>query len=180
MGARTSAYHRKPKAVTHSLRIQEDVFDALQEDSERKGESVNTLINQLLLGHVKYDRYLERVGMIKMTAVTFRYLLEATSDERIQAAGREAGANVIPMMAKARQGACNIETYLDYLRDTGDYSGDWGYSEVKHDGTRTVTLTHNLGDRWSLFLKAGAKTIMDSLGIEAKYSISSSALSITF
>jgi hypothetical protein len=82
------------KTVTRSFRISQSAFDSLKEDAERKKITVNTLVNQLFLSHRDFDRYFERMGLIKIAAATFNLLLNAASEDRVVEAGRQAGADI--------------------------------------------------------------------------------------
>ena len=60
------------KTVTRSFRINEIAFLALEEEAKKRKISLNTLVNQLFISYANFDRYFQRLGMIKISKVTYR------------------------------------------------------------------------------------------------------------
>lgn len=162
------------KTVTRSFRIDQSALDSLQEDARRKKISVNTLVNQLLLAHRDFDRYYERMGLIKIASATFNIILDAAPEEHVIEAGRAAAVDAPRAIIIAKYGVLSLQTILDFLRMMSEYANLFEYNQVDSDGGRKkiITLMHKLGVNGSLFLTHFVKTIFASINIETKISSS--------
>jgi hypothetical protein len=81
------------KTVTRSFRINERAFLALEEEAKKHDISLNTLVNQLFMSYANFDRYFQRLGMIKISKVTFRKILNAAPANEIVGVAREVAQN---------------------------------------------------------------------------------------
>ncbi len=154
----------KEKTVTISFRISESAFRALQEDSKKRNVSINTLANQLFVTYSEYDRYLAKFRMIKLSAPTFKRILNASTSEAIQEAGKMAGSSVPVSFILAEKGEYNLPNAIDYLRTTGAHANLFDYSESMGSGTSSITLTHDLGPQGSIFLANYVEALLKPLG----------------
>lgn len=141
------------RTVTATFRIEEDAFKDLQEDARRQNVSVNTLVNQLFLGYSNFDRLMRRFQLIKIPAATFRTILDGSSDEAVIAAAKTAGESIAKTFIISKHGAFTIENVLESFRASSGYINAFEYSEFLAPGKITITLTHNLGKKGSLFFQ---------------------------
>ncbi len=162
------------KTVTRSLRINGEAFDALKEDAKRRGITVNTLVNQLFLAYKDFDRYFERMGMIKISSATFKRLLSATSENGIAEVGRQAGTDIPRAIIIAKYGLLSFQTICGFLRMMSDYAKLYEYSEVTSPdgGSKILTLMHDLGQNGSPFLIHYVKAIFLDIDLEPRISSS--------
>ncbi len=164
------------KTATRSFRLNESALEALKEEATRRNVSVNTLVNQLLMSYTKYDRYLKRFQLVKLTGVSFRRLLEAASERTISRAGHSAGIDVPSAVIMSRVGRVSLDTVIDYLKDTGDYTDLYEYSEVPHEGKRVITLSHQYGPKGSIFISKYVEALLTSINIHHRLSHTSDSV----
>ncbi len=167
---------RKPAAVTRSLRINKTVFEALVEEADRKGESVNTLINQQLLGYVRFDLYLRRMGLVKLTIPTFHTLLDFCPADALEKAGRAAGAQAPLALISSMSGEVSAESAIAFLRDSADYNDLFEFGEVIRGERKTITITHELHDKGTAFLRGWVSGLFEAVGMHPKISSTSTAI----
>ena len=161
------------KTVTRSFRISQAAFDSLKEDAGRKKITVNTLVNQLLLARMDFDKYYERMGLIKIAATTFSLLLDAASEDRVAEAAQQAGVDAPRAIIEAKYGVLSLQTVLDFLRMMSEYANLFEYNQVESsDGKKIITLMHRFGRNGSLFLNNYAKSLFHEIGFEPKISSS--------
>jgi histone H3/H4 len=158
----------KEKTVTISFRISENAFKALQEDAKKHNVSINTLANQLFVTYAEYDRYLSKFHMIKLSAPTFKRILNASTDDAIVEAARAAGASVPVSFILAQKGEYTLGNAIDYLRTMGAHANLFDFSESVGSGSSTITLTHDLGSHGSVFLANYVESLLKPLGTEFK------------
>ncbi len=166
--------------MTISFRISETAFKALQEDAKRHNVSINTLANQLFVTYAEYDRYLSKFHMIKLSASTFKRILNAASEDEISEAGQMAGASVPVSFILAQKGDFSFENALDYLRTMGTHANLFDFSESTGGGNNSITLTHDLGLRGSVFLANYVESMLKPLGRELKVVKYPDAITVKF
>lgn len=141
------------KTVTATFRIEENAFKDLQEDAKKQNISVNTLVNQLFLGYSHYDRLMKRFQVIKLPASTFKTILDGSTDEAVTAAAKSAGESIAKTFVISKFGSYTLESVLEGFRTSASYINAFDYSEFLAPGKITITLTHHLGRKGTLFLK---------------------------
>jgi len=167
------------KTVTRSIRINESAFLALEEEAKKRNISINTLVNQLFMSYANFDRYLQRLGMLKMSKVTFNRILKATPDNEIIELAREIAQNSSRVIILARSGTLSLTSILDYLNDVADYAHYVERSEVVSPGGKLIiTLMHSFGDKGSIFVRAYAKALFELVNMEPKLSFTENSVTI--
>lgn len=141
------------KTATATFRIEEEAFRDLQEDAKKQNISVNTLVNQLFLSYSHYDRLMKRFQVIKIPAATFRTILDGSTDEAVIAAAKTAGESIAKTFVISKLGEFTVSTILEGFRTSSSYVNAFEYSEFLAPGKVTITLTHNLGRKGSLFIQ---------------------------
>jgi len=167
------------KTVTRSFRISERAFLALEDEAKKRNISINTLVNQIFLSYVNFDRYFQRLGMLKMTKVTFAKILKAASDNEIVELAKEVAQNSSRVIILSRYGEMSLTSVLDYLNDLADYGYFVERSEVLSPSrNRVITLIHSYGERGSFFVKSYAKVLFEQIDIEPRLSSTENSVTI--
>jgi predicted DNA-binding ribbon-helix-helix protein len=162
---------KSKKTVTRSFRISEESFVALDEDARHHNVSVNTLVDQLFDAHAKYERFIEKMGMMRMAKLTFRRLLDNTPPEGVAAAAKLHAKDQGKVAAISKYGELNVTNILDGLTVMFTYGG-WGeFHETRSShGKRVITLMHDLGPNGSIYLYNFVKTFFEEIAFEPKIS----------
>ncbi len=167
------------KTVTRSFRISEGAFLALEEEAKKRNISLNTLVNQLFLSFANFDRYFQKFGMTKISKVSYRKTLKAVPDEVIVELAKEVAQNSGKVIILARYGMMSLKGVLDWLKDLADYAHWFQYNEVlSHEGKEVITLTHDLGAKFSIFMVAYAKELFGQIGLVPKLSSTEDSITI--
>lgn len=159
---------QKERTVTISFRVSESAFKALQEEAKKRNVSLNTLANQLFVAFSEYDRFLDRFKMVKISTPTLKKIIDAATDDAIVAAGRTAGASVPESFILAKRGELSVDNAFEYLSLMGAHANLFDYTDLVHSGKNSVTLTHDLGEKGSLFLASYVESVFRSLGRTVK------------
>ena len=168
------------KTVTRSFRINESAFLALEEEARKHNISLNTLVNQLFLSFANFDRYFEKFGMLKISKVAYRRTLKAVPDEEIVEAAREVAQNSARVLLLTRYGTLSLAGVLEYLKGLADYAYWFEYNEVvSSERKRVVTLTHSLGEKFSLFMVAYSKSLFEQIAMSPKLTSTEDSITIT-
>jgi hypothetical protein len=81
--------------------------------------------------------------------------LESVDDEKVETVVREVGSREFILFVSKK---INLETYLSHLSLLCRYGG-FAHFEVENEGRDyTITLLHNLGQKWSNLVDESMKT----------------------
>jgi hypothetical protein len=151
----TTTARKKSKTVIRSVRITKELDNLLEKDAKAKRVSLNSLISMIMTKYVEMDRYNERFGTITLRREGFRSILEAIEDDKITTLAKEIGSQIPKQFLLFWFKKTNLETYLKYLSLVCKYSGFAEYEvDTNEDETDyVITLLHDLGEKWSIFLK---------------------------
>ena len=158
------------RTVTRSFRISERALKSIEDEAKRQNVGVSTLINQQLIAYSDFDRYIRRLGLIKISSATFERLLLAGSDGEIAKAGLEAGSDVPSSIILAKYGLLSLDTVIDYLRMLSEFAHLFEFGRVEQGNKQIITLVHNLGPKGSVFFDNYVKAIFDSIDYTPKIS----------
>jgi len=168
------------KTVTRSFRISESAFLALEEEARKRNISLNTLVNQLFLSYANFDRYFRRFGMLKISNVAYRSTLKAVPDQEIVEAAREVARNSARVVLLTRYGTLSLAGVLEYLKSLADYAYWFEYNEVlSPERKRVITLTHSLGQKFSLFMVAYSKSLFEQIAMSPGLTSTEDSITIT-
>jgi hypothetical protein len=160
---------KSKRTVTKSFRVSEKSIIALEEDALRHKVSLNTLVDQLFDAHANYESYVEKVGMMRMTKLAYRGILDMCPPEKVALAARQHATvsgkvNVISLF-----GELNLTTLLEALSRMCIYGG-WGeyHENETSQGRRVITMVHDLGENGSVYLYNFVKAFFEQIQCEAK------------
>ena len=172
---------RNKKTVIKTIRISKQINDFLDKDAVSKRISVNALISIIMTKYVEWDRYVERFGGITINPRVLRDILLNIDDERLISMAKKSGSQFPKEFVLFRYKKANLETYVESLMLICKYKGYAQY-EIETDGTNyTITLVHDLGEKWSKFLRYVIEEGMKStVGIVPKFDITQGSLMVTF
>ena len=167
------------KTVTRSFRINESAFLALEEEAKKRNVSLNTLVNQLFMSYTNFDRYFQRLGMLKMSKSAFRKILNAAPANEIVEAAQEIAQNASRTIILARYGTLSLTGLLEFLNNFADYAYFAERSEVVTPGEkRVLTFMHIYGEKGSIFIKAYVKALFEQINVEPKLSSTENSVTI--
>jgi len=168
------------KTVTRSFRINESAFLALEEEARKHNISLNTLVNQLFLTYANFDRYFQKFGMVKVSKVSYRKTLKAVPDNEIVELAGEVAQNSGRVVLLTRYGTLSLSGVLEYLKSLADYGYWFEYNEVlSSERKRVITLTHNLGGKFSLFMISYSKSLFEQIAMNPKLTSTEDSITIT-
>jgi hypothetical protein len=169
------------KTVLKTMRISDYINNLLEEDAASKGVSVNALISMIMTKYAEWDRYIERFGGITIKPQALREILEVVDDDKLADIAKRSGSRFPKEFVLFWFKRASLGTYLKSLKLICKYKGYARY-ELETDGSEyTVILVHDLGEKWSNFLRhvveGGIKSIT---GIVPKFEVNDDSLIVRF
>jgi hypothetical protein len=167
------------KTVLRTIRLSKSLDDLLQKDANSKRITVGALISTILTKYSQWDRYTEKFDTITFGHETLRVILEATEDDVLIRKAREIGAKIPKEFLMFWFKRTDLESYLRYLELLCNYGGFARYELEVDSGSYVITLLHNMGEKWSLFLKHHMEEgIMSTIGTLARFEVNKGSLII--
>jgi hypothetical protein len=123
------------------------------------------------MSYTNFDRYFQRLGMLKMSKSAFRKILNAAPANEIVEAAQEIAQNASRTIILARYGTLSLTGLLEFLNNFADYAYFAERSEVVSPGEkRVLTFMHIYGEKGSIFIKAYVKSLFEQINVEPKLS----------
>ncbi len=144
---------KKEKTILRTIRIPYEIDQILQKDAKTKRVSINSLIYNLLLKYVEWDRYSERFGRVLLRPQTLKLIIDSLDVIEIKDIGNEIGKKIPKEFLLFWFKEVNLHSFLEYLSLLCRYGGFAHYELESKEREFTVTLIHDLGEKWSIFLK---------------------------
>jgi len=167
---------REGKTVAKSFRVNGKALAAIQQEADRQNISLNTLVNQLLIDYSEFGRFTKRLGALRLTRKTFEAVLVAASEEALASGARSAGKSAPLALITAKWGKLTPGIVLEYVRDLSSYANLYEYNEMNEEGHQTITLMHELGPKWSVFLANYLGEAFSAAGTKPRISTSDRAV----
>lgn len=166
----TDRAKRKKKTVLRVSRITEDLDRLLQKDAADKRISVNALAASIFTKYAEWDRYSERFGFVSVGKELFSAILDATDEQRLEKIGDDLGAQLPKQFILFWFKKLNVETFLGYISLVSRYGGLAKCDFEVQGREYTLTALHDLGSKWSIFLKHFfASGLSSTLNIVAEF-----------
>ena len=172
----------KGKTVTRTIRIDEGYDEIIKYEAERRGVSVNTVLDQLLRKYVQSYRYFENLSAVTLSANSLQALLEVIEEDEIIAIGKELGKERPYELILKRGIKPSYESAKWYILDVlGNQSGWLSASISDRGGTEFIHLSHPFGYKWSLFLQGYFGVFFkEVIGLVPEVDVLSSSITFTF
>ena len=167
------------KSVIRSFRVDEAALDTIERDAKQKKISVNTLVNQLLLAYVDFDRYLEQFPMMKIVSPLFGFLLDGVSDDYAKGVGRRLAQNLVKSAVVSRRGGFDLSTLIDHFRLVSEYSNIYTFKEAEMHGRRSITLYHRFGRKGSVYFGEYLDALFEMLEMRPKFTTTENSVTAT-
>jgi len=169
------------KTRLRTFRVEEELDSLLQKDAKSKGISVNSLLSIILTKYTEWDRYIEKFSVITMKKESFKTMLSAIDDDRVSDLSQELGNKVPSQFILFWFKKNTLENYLKYISLLCKHGG-FAQFEIEQEGREyTITLIHELGEKWSNFLANWMNSGMKStIGIVPRIDVMQNSVVIRF
>jgi hypothetical protein len=139
---------RNQNTVVTSLRMPRDVAQLIKRDAEASGLSLNAIIMKALLRYTEWDRFTQKIGFVNIPREMLRAVLEAVDQQKLDTVSKGLASSYkesILLWFKE----VNLKTFLEFFRIASTYSGLLEYDIRSSGNNYTITIHHQLGEKWS-------------------------------
>jgi hypothetical protein len=170
----------KTKTTTITFRLPVNLINELRKDAELAKINLNTFATKIFMSHIQWERYERRMGFLPMTKPFLKEAInQMTSDQIINMAQRIEIENFKNIFTFTRQNH-DIDSFIDLLRNWLTVS--WmDHTIVNRNGSYYFNIEHDLGFKWSLYVKTLVSELyQDLLGKKVEIKISDNVISFVF
>lgn len=156
------------ESVPRTLRIDKKWDEALREDAEKQGTSVNSLANKIFRQYALTQRYSGGEHRMVFHPGTIEMIMSKPTEEEARQAGREVGETRPRDMLYMRGLPLNFESIIWFMKEIlGGYNGWYTLDHYQEEGDHLFHLRHRNEKKWSIFLASYMKAMFKEI-IEAE------------
>lgn len=170
---------KKSRTVPKSFRIDESALQAVEAEAVTQRVSPNTLVNQILKQFAEFDRFARKINTVKVSGAVFRGVLSAGDVEKIIEAAKQAGSSIPLAFATAKNGKVDRDSLTDHILSLATYAHLCEVSETSGSNGYVVTLTHEFGLNWSIFLVHYITAMFAHIGASPKLEMTDTSVTFT-
>jgi hypothetical protein len=174
-----SGERTRSKTVPKSFRIDELALRAVEAEAGTLNVSPNTLVNQILKQYAEFDRFARKINTVKISSAPFRGLLLAADVNQLIEVAKAAGSSIPQAFATAKEGKVGLESLIGHIRTLATYAQLFEFSETSDVHSYVVTLMHDFGLNWSIFLVHYITAMFAQIGLSPKIEMSDRSVSFT-
>ena len=137
--------------------------------------------------YAEMDRYNEKFGTITLRRESLKAILDYITEDDIKTIAQEMGSRIPKEFMLLWFKKVNLKAYLEYLSLICRYNGFAEYEvEVEEEGDEkidrySITLVHDMGEKWSRFLMELIDTGMRNIiGIRPSFDASKNTVIVKF
>jgi len=157
----------KSPHVIRTVRIPEALDRALRKVAEEKNTSVNALAEACLTRLIEFDQYADELDYAMVRKEFLIKGLEYLTEDEIREFGRwtamEVGSETLRFYGASPNPGSVIHTYESII---SKYGRLYNFRHEVEGKNHSITLSHKMGQKWSLFFEVNMKTIFGRVGID--------------
>ncbi|MGI9567615.1 MAG: hypothetical protein ACR2LL_11470 [Nitrosopumilus sp.] len=152
------------KSVNYSCRLTREIFGILEQESSKKGISLNSLINSILEKYVSLDRHAKDIELISFTKRAVKRIFDNMDDKTIKEMADDVGGVVHRELVFLKFDELTFDNLMHVLIINASRFGS-----VKHstkNSTQVICIHHGVNKKFSKFLAMIHETMANSLSIK--------------
>jgi hypothetical protein len=175
-GAASGASQQKlTESVT--LRFDKDILDRLKTEAKGKQISLNTLLNQLAIQHLDWHAHAAKAGFITVRKGKIVKMLEKISEKDIVEIAEYIAKKESKEFVLMLRNEYNIHSSLDVIETWIKIAG-YSYRHEVMSGDHSYIIQHDMGRKWSLYLREQYRFIFEDFGLpRVEFDLSENTLS---
>lgn len=144
------------KNVSRTFRIQKSIFEQLQLLANLKGVNINTIGNQVFRDYVEFHAHAGQAGIVPVYKELIVKLMEGKTPEEIEELGSQTAAlymrNILSLLGYELEPSAFLQALEVWIRTSG-----FPCTMRINENIQSYYIQHDMGIRWSLFLRAWLK-----------------------
>jgi hypothetical protein len=152
---------KSSESESMTFRLESTSLDKLKAKAKEERISLNTLVNQVIVGYVEWDLTAVSAGWMVMPKGIIRKMLAKLTEKEVEQVAKETFSEVKDIVLFMTN-KNDLEGFFSVLRIRSKKSG-FQVKEVSDNNKTTFIIQHDLGAKWSLFAKTFYEGVLHSL-----------------
>ena len=165
---------------TRSFRLDKELSEILDRESDRMGISVNALVNIIIRNYSEFYRFLSRIDMVVIHKTILEKLILSNSEKELYKLGISLGMNIpndVILFWRKTVGKKEFIEYIDKIMCRYGLQGT--YDEIHQNNTTIMIIRHTFGKKGSYFFYGYLQSAFQSLlNISPKFELTTTSLRI--
>lgn len=157
----TMQVKRTKQTEVLSVRVEHMLVEELRTDAESTNISLNVLVNHIFRRYISWERDATRIGFVPITRELFATLLEKLEEKQLEQVAVKSAKNIVDVIIYMRK-KFDLQTFLQWLDEMCRASG-FAKKRVVIDTLYTYIVQHDLGMKYSLYLKTILQSLFNNL-----------------
>lgn len=147
-----------------TYRLEKATLEKIQFQADQKGVSMNTIAQGIFSDYFDWGCYAPKAGMIPMHKSVLSMMFDKLSEKEVlEVAEFFAKAKVKDVLLVLRNNF-SLEALLNMF-EAWLKSSSLLYTKNVNDDSQTYTITHEMGNKWSLYMWHMLKTMFQDMGL---------------
>jgi len=165
------------KTKTVSFRLSSSLISELKQEAEIEKMNFNALISKILGNHILWEKYERKLGLLPMTKPFVKDAIQRLTEKEIiylaEVIEKDTFADILNFM----KGEYTVDDFIEILRTWLNVA--WmQHHIVTKKNTTIFKIQHDLGEKWSLYVKTLATELFYDI-LEKKLEVTSTKTTIT-
>lgn len=173
MGIKT----KSSQSESMTFRLESAALDKLKAKATQDRISLNTLVNQIIVGYAEWDLTAIGAGWMVIPKNVMKKIIAKLSEKEVEQLARE-NFGEMKGIALFMTNKSDLEAFFSIVRMRSKKSG-FQVKEVADNSTTTFIIQHDLGAKWSLFSKIFYEELLHSLEKKATFETTDNTIAIT-
>jgi hypothetical protein len=156
----------RKKTEVVSFRLPAELVAQLRKEAQEKRITASALLSQILHSHFELYSPASAVGMFLFPKATVCSMLKRLDNKTIRELSNQTTSSDLVSLAVMAHTALNTESIIDTVLVWSRHSG-FQIIDTIDEGTRTIILKHDMGMRWSLFMRESLKHYLSHFNVES-------------
>ena len=160
------SFDGKKNTITRTFRINEAWDLILDEEAERQKMSINALVNKILRRFALFDRYTDRIGILRLPSRSFAEMIKSIPQEELAKLGEKNGSLDAVDFFSSMGHPPEYETFVYLVKEHFGNPKFAGWFQCFYHSLEShdlFHLQHNLGRKWSVFVDSYLHTILEKM-----------------
>lgn len=154
------------KSAVISVRVDADIKNKLEIESEMKSMTLNTLIGQIITKHVAWDRFAEDIGFVFLTKPFLRAILLHVPEKEMTNIAVTVCRGAIKDATIYMYGELTVETFIKSI-DSWLAASHIPFRHITTDDIDKYVIQHELGKEFSHYLITVINAILNEFKFRA-------------
>ncbi|MGA7898070.1 MAG: hypothetical protein WA395_01550 [Nitrososphaeraceae archaeon] len=166
--------------ITRSFRFDQELSKVLDEEAERMGVSVNSVVGIILRRFAEFNRFLSKIDMVIINRELLTTLIDSLDENTISVLGAKLGSSVPRDTIVFWKKGLTDENVFEYIEKIMCRYGHLGtYDEVRQPTGRTIVVRHRLGKKGSKFFESFFRSMLKStIGKESNFELTDASIKL--